>query len=107
MTEPEKRPRGRPRMPDTTVVNLRISRALLERLDRYIDSQARGTRTDINRATVTRTALEMFISEKGDPYKNIPLSSVVKYGAKNRGHSFLIEASRKLKKCFSMGAFLV
>ncbi len=39
-------------MPDTIVVNLRIPRDLLECLDRYIGSQARGTRTDINRAAI-------------------------------------------------------
>ena len=66
MDTPAKRPRGRPRMPDTTVINLRIPRALLERLDRYIDSELRWSHAgDINRATVTREALEAFISEKG------------------------------------------
>ena len=65
MDTPEKRPRGRPRMPDTTVINLRISRELLERLDRYIDLESRGYRTDINRATVTRIALERLLSDKG------------------------------------------
>ena len=61
MDTPEKRPRGRPRMPETTVVNLRIPRELLARLDRYIDIEARGYKTDINRATVTREALERLV----------------------------------------------
>ena len=65
METPEKRPRGRPKQPDTTVINLRISRELLERIDRYIDSESRGYRTDINRATVTREALDRLLTEKG------------------------------------------
>ena len=66
MDTPEKRPRGRPRMPDATVINIRIRRDLLARLDRYIDSEAHWTRaTDINRATVIREALEMFLADKG------------------------------------------
>ena len=47
------------------VISLRIPRELLERIDRYIDSEARGYRTDINRATVTREAIEKFLGEKG------------------------------------------
>ncbi len=50
---------------ETTVVNIRIVRDLLERLDRYIDHQARGYRTDMNRSTVTREAIEKFLDEKG------------------------------------------
>ena len=65
MEEPTKRGRGRPRMPETTVVNIRIVRDLLERLDRYIDLEARGYRTDINRASVTREALSEFLASRG------------------------------------------
>lgn len=65
MEKPEKRPVGRPRMPDTTVINLRIQKALLERLDRYIDSEVRFSLVDVNRATVTREAIEKFLDEKG------------------------------------------
>lgn len=85
MDAPEKRPKGRPRMPDTTVINLRIARDLLERVDRYIDSEARGYRSDINRATITRKALESFLSEKGysEPQKNFLMPSVVKFKVKN------------------------
>ena len=62
----EKRPRGRPAKPDTTVINLRIPRGLLERLDRYIDSEMRWHPTPaVNRATVMREALEAFVSKKG------------------------------------------
>lgn len=62
----EKRPRGRPKGPETTVVNIRIEKALLERLDRYIDSEARWSyESDINRATVSRQAIEAFLAGKG------------------------------------------
>lgn len=65
--EPEqKRGPGRPRMPEATVINLRIQKALLDRLDRYIDSEKRWSHdSDINRATVHREALEAFLSSKG------------------------------------------
>ena len=66
MDTAEKRPRGRPAMPETTVINLRIPRHLLERLDRYIDSEMKWHPTPaVNRATLMREALEAFISEKG------------------------------------------
>ena len=62
----EKRRVGRPKMPDTTVINLRLSKELLERLARYIDNELRWTHEgDINRATVMREALENFLDEKG------------------------------------------
>ena len=62
----EKRRVGRPKMPDTTVINLRLSKELLERLARYIDSELRWSHEgDINRATVMREALENFLDEKG------------------------------------------
>ncbi len=70
MAEPsshtQKRPRGRPPGPPTTVINIRLTRKLLERLDRYIDYELRWTHHgDINRATVTRETLEAFLSQKG------------------------------------------
>ena len=66
MDTAERRPRGRPAMPETTVINLRIPRALLERLDRYIDSEMRWRPTPaINRATLMRDVLEAFLSDKG------------------------------------------
>ena len=66
MDAAEKRPRGRPAIPETTVINLRIPRTLLERLDRYIDSEMRWRPTPaINRATLMRGVLEAFLSDKG------------------------------------------
>ena len=66
MNAPTKRPRGRPKGPETTVVNLRVTRDLLQRLDRYVDSELRWSHDSvINRATVMREALEAFIAEKG------------------------------------------
>ena len=66
MDTKDKRPRGRPAMPETTVVNLRIPKTLLERLDRYLDSEMRWRPTPaVNRATVMRKALEAFIERKG------------------------------------------
>ena len=66
METSEKRPRGRPKGPETTVVNLRIQKSLLDRLDRYIDSEARWSHeSDINRATVTREVIEAFLAGKG------------------------------------------
>ena len=50
-------------MPETTVINIRIQKALLERFDRYLDSEARWNRTDINRATVIRELVETFLNE--------------------------------------------
>ena len=62
----KKRSVGRPKMPDTTVINLRISKDLLERLARYIDNELRWSHeADINRATVMREALGKFLEEKG------------------------------------------
>lgn len=61
-----KRPRGRPSQPDTTVINLRIPRDLLERLDRYLDSEMVWRPTPaVNRATVMREALTAWLKEKG------------------------------------------
>jgi hypothetical protein len=60
------RPRGRPKGPDSTVVNIRIPRDLLERLDRYVDSELRWSHEgDINRATVMREALMHWLEGKG------------------------------------------
>lgn len=67
MPEPEKRPVGRPRGPETAIVNLRIPTTdLLARLDRYIDHQTvRTGDAGINRATVMREALTAWLEEKG------------------------------------------
>ncbi|MGH9857713.1 MAG: hypothetical protein ACRD4B_07715 [Acidobacteriota bacterium] len=66
MRSPETRPRGRPKGLESTVINLRIPRDLLARLDRYIDSELRWSREgDINRATVMREALTALLEAKG------------------------------------------
>jgi hypothetical protein len=66
MDAPEKRPRGRPKGPESTVVNIRIPLDLLARLDRYIDSELRWSHEgDINRATVMREALTALLKAKG------------------------------------------
>jgi hypothetical protein len=65
MDTPDKRPRGRPKGPESTVINLRIPRDLLARLDRYIDSELRWSHDgDINRATVMREALTAWLEGK-------------------------------------------
>ena len=66
MDGPTKRLRGRPKGPETTVVNIRVTQDLLQRLDRYVDSELRWSHDSaINRATVMREALEAFIAGKG------------------------------------------
>jgi hypothetical protein len=66
MAEPEKRPVGRPRGPETAIVNLRVPVDLLQRLDRYIDAlTVRTGDTGINRATVMREALTVWLEAKG------------------------------------------
>jgi hypothetical protein len=63
---PETRPRGRPKGPDSTVINLRIPRDLLERLNRYVDSELVWSHDSaINRATIMREALTAFLEGKG------------------------------------------
>jgi hypothetical protein len=65
MEEPEKRPVGRPRGPETAIVNLRIPVDLLKRLDRYIDRLTVQTGdTGINRATIMREALTALLEAK-------------------------------------------
>ena len=66
MDGPTKRLRGRPKGPETTVVNLRVTRDLLQRLDRYVDSELRWSHDSaINRATVMREALANWLKTKG------------------------------------------
>ena len=61
-----KRPRGRPPGPPSTVINIRLTQALLERLDRYIDYELRWSHeSDINRTTIAREAIEVFLDAKG------------------------------------------
>ena len=66
MDGPTERLRGRPKGPETTVVNLRVTRDLLQRLDRYVDSELRWSHDSaINRATVMREALADWLKTKG------------------------------------------
>ena len=61
-----KRGRGRPKGPPHTVVNIRFPLDLLERLDRYIDNELIWSHdSDINRATITREAVDAFLKSKG------------------------------------------
>ena len=62
----QRRSRGRPPGPPTTVINIRLTQGLLERLDQYIDYELRWSHEgDINRTTITREALDAFLSAKG------------------------------------------
>lgn len=65
MDKEPKRGRGRPKMPDSTVIHTRIDNDLLERLARYIDREASFGHTEINRASVVRMLLDAFLEEKG------------------------------------------
>ena len=66
MDAPTKRPRGRPKGPETTIINIRVTRDLLQRLDRYVDSELRWSHDRaINRATVMREVLDALLREKG------------------------------------------
>ncbi len=65
MDQPEKRPRGRPQMPDSIVIHTRIDNDLLERLARYIDREASFGRTELNRAYVLRMLLDEFLEREG------------------------------------------
>lgn len=66
MDAANKHPRGRPKGPPSTIVNLRIPLDLLERLNRYVDSELRWSHdADINRATIMRQALAAFLEQKG------------------------------------------
>lgn len=66
MNAPETRPRGRPKGPESAVINLRIPRDLLERLNRYVDSEMvwRPPKA-VNHATVMREALTAWLEGKG------------------------------------------
>ena len=63
-TTPEKRPVGRPKGEESTVVNVRVPLSLIERLDRYVDKLESETRTSTNRGTVMRNALKTFLESK-------------------------------------------
>ena len=65
MEDEPKRPRGRPKMPDSTVIHTRIDNDLLERLARYIDREASFGRTEVNRAYVLRMLLDELLEREG------------------------------------------
>jgi hypothetical protein len=52
---------GRPSGPPSTIVNLRISLNLLDRLDRYIVHLEEQTGLRANRGMIARRALEVFL----------------------------------------------
>jgi hypothetical protein len=56
---------GQPEGEDSTVVNLRLSVSLLQRLDRYLDRLATETGLHTNRGLVLRHALKVFLEAKG------------------------------------------
>ena len=60
-TPASSRPVGRPKGEPSTVVNIRLPVALVEKLDRYCDRMATHTEPPTNRATITRQALGEFL----------------------------------------------
>ena len=66
MREKKKRPVGRPPMESSTVINLRIPDSLLERLNRYLDSEARwASGKGTNRSSIMRDLLAKFLDAEG------------------------------------------
>jgi hypothetical protein len=66
MQEPKKRPVGRPSLEPSTVINLRIQDSLLERFNRYLDSEVRwASGKGTNRSTVMRDLLAKFLDAEG------------------------------------------
>jgi len=64
--ETRKRPVGRPPQEPSTVINLRIPNSLLERFNRYIDSEVRwASGKGVNRSTVMRDLLREFLDQEG------------------------------------------
>jgi hypothetical protein len=57
------RPVGRPKGAPSTVVNLRLPLALVDKLDRYADRMNTHTGPPVNRATITRQALVEFLAQ--------------------------------------------
>jgi hypothetical protein len=61
-----KRPVGRPRQEPSTVINLRIPNSLLERFDKWIDAEVKGTNgKSLNRGTIIRQLIVGFLDEEG------------------------------------------
>ena len=55
-------PVGRPKGPESTIVNVRIPLDLLERLDRYLDRLEVRRGLKANRGMIARRALELFLA---------------------------------------------
>ena len=55
------RPVGRPKGPESTIVNVRIPLELLERLNRYLDRLEMRRGVKANRGMITRQALAAFL----------------------------------------------
>ena len=53
---------GRPKGEPSTVVNLRLPVALVEKLDRYADRMTTHAGPPVNRATIARQALADFLA---------------------------------------------
>ena len=56
-----KKPVGRPKGPESTIVNVRIPREVLERLDRYVDRLIFRRGFKANRGVIIRHALERLL----------------------------------------------
>jgi hypothetical protein len=61
----EKRPVGRPKGDESTIVNVRVPKILLARLDRYVDKLESDTGLSANRGTIMRNALKAFLEARG------------------------------------------
>lgn len=59
-----KRPVGRPKGEESTVVNVRVPLSLIERLDRYVDRMTIELGVNVNRGMVMRNALQAFLESK-------------------------------------------
>lgn len=56
-----KKPVGRPKGPESTIINVRIPLDLLERLNRYLDRLEVRRGIKANRGMITRQALTLFL----------------------------------------------
>jgi hypothetical protein len=61
----EKRKAGRPKGEESTIVNVRMPKPLLARLDRYLDKLEVETGISTNRGMIMRNALKAFLDAKG------------------------------------------
>jgi hypothetical protein len=64
-TMSEKRPAGRPKGEESTIINVRVPKTLLARLDRYLDKLEAETSLSANWGTITRNALKVFLEARG------------------------------------------